>query len=160
MCTNGLAQLVSKHESRLVSHVQIATQLQLGDTLSGIHEDRDRQQIIANRQFAAGENRTGCDAELIPAIAALPEAPVGNRIVGGAVAARALRLAIVIGPPDCLEGGAGLILAHPGNRRQAQGAGLGGQEEVLGHLGGSNVIRWYHLYPLFWVMATKIVGVG
>ena len=42
--------------------------------LRAVHEDRDGQQIVADRQLAAGEDRAGRDAELMRAGLALEDA--------------------------------------------------------------------------------------
>ena len=74
---------MGENESRLVLHVQIAAQLQGAMTLRAVHEDRDGKKIVADRQLAAGEDRPGRDAELVPAGFALEQRA---RLVGIAAA--------------------------------------------------------------------------
>jgi len=68
--------------------------------LGAVHEDRDRQKIGANRELAAGENSPGRNAELMRASLALPELARFVFVGRAAMAARANRLALGIGPAD------------------------------------------------------------
>ena len=80
------------------------------------------------------EDRARGDAELLAARLALEE-PAGAVLVGGETAAgRADRLAIGGRPTDCPERLPRLIARHPRHLDQGELAGLGGEEEVLGHL--------------------------
>jgi hypothetical protein len=48
---------VSHHESSFVLAIQIAAELQSAVALRAIDEDRDRQEVVADRKLAAGEDR-------------------------------------------------------------------------------------------------------
>ena len=65
---------------------------------------------------------------------ALPNAASGVGVDGAAAAAGAECFALVVCEPDRDEGGVGLVVAHAEDRLEAQRAGGGGEEEVLGHL--------------------------
>lgn len=128
-----LAQLVGQHEGRLVGDVEVAAELQSADALGGIGEDRDRHQVVADRQLAAVEGRAAGDAELPQAALAFEQAAGAELVSGTAAAMRAHRIAARLMPPQRPEGAVRLLVRHAGNLRQREGAGLGGEEEVGGH---------------------------
>jgi hypothetical protein len=76
-------------------HAKIAGELERGMALGAIHEDRDRHQVVAHRQLAAGEDRAGRDAELVPAALALEDRPARVLVARHTAAARADGLAVV-----------------------------------------------------------------
>jgi hypothetical protein len=69
-------------------------------TFGPVHKDRDGKENVADGHFAAGEDGAGRDAELMRASLALPELARLILIGGVALAARAHRLAVGIGPAD------------------------------------------------------------
>jgi hypothetical protein len=128
-----LAQLVRQDEGRLVAHVQVAAELERADPLGRVHEDRDGHEVVADGELPAMEGGAGRDGEL-PAAGLALEQPAGAvPVAGDAAAGGADRLAAGLVPAQGAEGGDGLLLAHARDPRQGEGAGLGGEEEVLGH---------------------------
>lgn len=126
-------------ESRFVLAVQIAGELQGAVAFRAIYEDRYGHKNVADRHFAAGENRPGRDAELMRAAFALPELAGLVAVGGAALAAGANRLASRRGPADRLEGVMGLLFRHAGDPSEAQASCRFREEEVLRH--GANVFR-------------------
>ncbi len=59
-----LADFVGHHEGRLILHVEIAAELQGANAFDGVNEDRDSDEVIADRKLAAGEDGPAGDAEL------------------------------------------------------------------------------------------------
>jgi hypothetical protein len=108
---------VSHHESRLVLAIQVAAELQGAMALRTVHENRDRQKIVADRKLAAGENRAARHAELVIAGLALEQLAGGVGVDGGAAAARANRLAVSGGPTNQLEGLIGFLVRQTGDLR-------------------------------------------
>ncbi len=86
-------------------------------TLGAVHEDRDGQQIVADRKFAAREDRPGRDAELVRASLALEQLAGGVGIDGGAVTARADRGAVSGRPTNQLESLVGFLVRQTGDFR-------------------------------------------
>jgi hypothetical protein len=64
LCRHRLAQLVQEHEGGLVLHIEIAGELDGGDSLRGVDEQADRAKQIDERQLARGEDGSRRDAEL------------------------------------------------------------------------------------------------
>ncbi len=114
-------------------NIEVAAELQGRDTLDGVHEDGDGGKVIADRQFPAGENGAGSDAELLLTSFALPNAARRVGVNRRALAMGAEGRAAVVGKPDRHEGGVGIVVGHAEDAREAQRAGLGGKEEVLSH---------------------------
>ncbi len=137
----GFADFVRENESRLVLHVQFARELQGAVAFHAVHEDRDGQEIVANRELAAREDRPARHAVLMVAALALEQRTGFEGIGGAATATRANRLAFGRGPTDLFEGVAGFVVRHTGNLREGKAAGAGGEKEVLSHLQRSNVLR-------------------
>lgn len=77
---DGLTKFVSQHESGLVLAVEIAAEPESGDVLRRIQKDGDVGEIVADRQVAAGENRAGCDTELMLTRFAFPDPADGTGI--------------------------------------------------------------------------------
>lgn len=90
------AQLMAEHESRLVLEIEVAAQVERGVPLRTIRKDRDGEQIGADRQLAAGEQRSASQAELLVTRLALPGAALRDRPNRQATALRAKRLARVL----------------------------------------------------------------
>ena len=67
---------MGKDESGLVLYVQIAAQLERGNALRAIDEDRNGGEQIDERKLAAGEDRAAGDAKLVMAGNALELARV------------------------------------------------------------------------------------
>jgi len=133
---HGLAELVSQDESALVRHPEIAGERQGSLALHLVAEDRDGREIGAQRQLVRGEQGARGDAEILAAGAAAE--------AHGTVRAAALigvetpafgahRSAIGLGPTDGAERGLGFHVRHAEHLNEAQGLGLTGEEEVLGH---------------------------
>lgn len=138
---HGFTELVSQDEGSLVLHIQIAGELQGTMALGAVDEDRDGEEVVADRELAAGEDGPGCDRELMRARLALVELAglVGEGFSAGA--ARAYRLAVRVRPADQTEGVMGFLVRHAGNLRQRERAGCGGKKEVLRHV-RANDFRW------------------
>ncbi len=137
----GFANFVGENEGRLVLHVQFAGKLKGAVAFHAVHEDRDGEQIIANGELAAREDRPARHAVLMVAALAL-EQRAGFIGIGGATAAtRADRLAFGRGPTDLTEGVAGFVVGHARNLRQRERASGGRKEEVLRHVQRSNGLR-------------------
>ena len=86
--------------------------------LGAVDEDRDGQEIVADRQLAAGEDRPARDAELMVTAFAFEQRAGLVGIDAHAAAARANRLAVGVSPTDLPESVAGLLLGHARNLRQ------------------------------------------
>ena len=120
----GFPHLVGKDEGRLVLNVEIAAELQGGDTLDRVDEDRRGGEQIADRQLAGGEDSAGRDAELMAASLALPDAAGGIGVNRRALATRAECRAAVVAEPDRHESVMRLIVRHPEDRLQGKRPGL------------------------------------
>ena len=127
----GLPELVRQDEGGLVLAVEIAAQLERAMALRAVHEDGDGGEDIAERHFAAGEDRPAGHAEFMTASLALEARAGGEGVNVGATAPGAERRAVGRGPSDRLEGAERFRVRHAENLRQRQGAGGGGKEEVL-----------------------------
>ena len=101
---NGLADLVRHDEGRLVLHVQIAGELQGTIALGAVDEDRDSQEVIADRQLAAGEDGPARNGKLMAAGLALPQLASLVGVNSGAIATRANGLALRCGPANKPKG--------------------------------------------------------
>jgi hypothetical protein len=106
-----LAELVRQHEGRAIRHVEIAAELESRNALGAVDEDGDGQEIVANRELAAGENGARRDAELARAADALPNPAGLVGIESGRAAARAIGLAAIGSPADLNELGSSLMRA-------------------------------------------------
>lgn len=129
-----LAQLVRKDKGGLVLHVQIAAQLERGDTLGTVHEDHDSGQKVGEGQLPAGKDRAAGDAELVMTGNALELATGGNVVGLNAAATRANGLAFRLRPAEIAEGRMGFVFRHTENGLQAQSASGCGEEKVLCHV--------------------------
>lgn len=138
--SDGLTELVRENEGRFVLHIQVAGELQGAVALGPVHEDRDSEQVGADRQLTAGEGRAGRYGELVLTGLALPELAGADEAVREAATARTDRLAARVAPTDHAEGVVRFLGAHTGDLRQRERAGRAGEEEVLRH--GANVFRW------------------
>lgn len=110
------------------------------NTLDRVYEDRDRGQIIPNWQFATGEDCATCYRELMLALFALPPPMRRHGVDSRAITPRAERCAAIVRETDGLEASVRLIVTHPHNGAEAESAGFGGKEEVLGHPETSTII--------------------
>jgi hypothetical protein len=81
----------------------------------------------------------------VPAGFALPNRPGRVGVDGRAPAPRAKRSAAVVSEPYGDEGSVRFVIGHAQDRFEAQRAGGGGQEEVLGHGRRLNEYRWRQL---------------
>lgn len=131
---HGFTQLVREHERRLVLHVEVAGELQGRVTLGAVHEDRDGQEVRADRQLAAGEDRARRDRELMLAGLALPELAGGDEAMGESAAARADRIAARVAPTDHAEGIVGFLAAHARDFAQTERPCRAREEKMLGHV--------------------------
>jgi hypothetical protein len=77
-----LAQLVRQDEGGLVGDIQVAPELEGADPLGGVDEDRDGQEVVADRELPRVERGPAGDAEL-------PEASLALEQAAGAVRAAA-----------------------------------------------------------------------
>lgn len=93
--------------------------------LCAVYKDRDRQEIVADRQLAAGKERPGRDAELMIARLAFPERARLEGVHGGAIATRADRSAIGSGPTNEPESVAGFLVRHARDLPKGKAAGSG-----------------------------------
>ena len=109
--------------------------------LNAVYEDRDGQEIVADRELAAREDRPARHAVLMVAALALKQRARLEGVGSAAAATRANRLAFGRGPTDLTEGVAGFVVGHPSNLREGEGTGAGGEKEVLSHLLRSNGLR-------------------
>jgi len=108
---------VGQHKGRLVLAIEVTAQLQGAVTFCAVHEDGDCQQVVADGEFATGEDRPGRDAELVRASLALPELPGPVAVEGRTAAARAVRGTSVVGPADQFERLESLLIGHTGHGR-------------------------------------------
>ena len=108
---------VGEHKSGLIlsnqGHGSIAGRL----ALRAVDEDRDGQEVVADRQFAAGEDRAGRDGELVRAsLAAEHLAGLARcRYPSSRSGDRPARLCF--GPADQPEGFPCLLIRHAGHGR-------------------------------------------
>jgi len=128
-----LAQLVCQDERRLVLAIEIAAQLQRAMPLRAVDEDGDGEKVVADRPLAVLKGRASGGAELVLAPRALPHRPRRKSGDCEASAARAIRLAVIVGPTDALEGGTGLFVRHAGNDAQGERPCCCRKEEMLRH---------------------------
>lgn len=131
---DGLTELVGEHESRLVLNVQVAGELQGAVALGAVHEDRNGEQIGADRQLAAGEDGPRRNGELVLTGLALPKLAGGDEAVGEAAAAGANRIAARVAPADHAEGVVGFLGGHAGDLRQGERPGRPREEKMLSHV--------------------------
>jgi hypothetical protein len=124
------------HESGLVLHVQIAAQLQGTDTLRAVRENGDSCQNVPDRKLAAGEDGAGRNRELAAAFLGLaaPHSAIGKGIQVGSATLGAEGFPVIVRKTDRLEGAIGVRIRHAENLREADRAGFGRKEEMLGHL--------------------------
>lgn len=87
------------------------------------------------------EHRAAGDAKLLATALALEDRAAGVLVDGKAAAGRAHGLAVRLVPAQDAERRAGFLVRHAGNAHQREGAGLGGEEEVLRHLCLPSYIR-------------------
>ena len=127
------ADLVGHDESRLVLAIEVAAELQGAMALGAVDEDRDCQEIVADGEFAAGEDRPGRDAELMLARLALEDRAGlvavdrrGSRSAGKPARRRS-------SPADQRKA-RGLPRRSCAQPRQRERAGGGGEKEVLRHI--------------------------
>ena len=156
---DGLAELVSQDKGCLVLDIQVTAELEGGNALDRVHEDRDGSQIVPHRQLTAGEDGSAGDAELVIARLALPDATGCVAIDFDAAATRAERVAVVVGEANRNERRMSLIIRHTKNRLEAQRSGCGREKEVLCHGSNPNAIRWGRAYYRIVSMSTKNVGI-
>src|SRR6266508_685008 len=129
-----LPNFVAKHESGFGLAVEIAGELQRADTLRRVHDNADRRQQIDKRHFARRENRSAGHRKLFAASRALEAAARGDLVRVKASAMRADRLAFRARPTQLAERVVSAFLARSVDRLEGEGPGLGGEEEMLGHV--------------------------
>jgi len=125
---------VGQDESRLVLASEIATQLKRAVALGAIGENRDGEQVVADRPLAVREDRPSRDRELMAAAFAFPHGAGRQFANVEATAARAIGRAAVVGPADALKRGRRLIVRHTRHGAQRERPGGCGEKEVLGHV--------------------------
>src|SRR5207248_99115 len=69
--SHRFAELVSENEGALVGRAQVTAKGQHGLAFNLIHEDRDGEEVRAERHLATGEDRSACEAEIFPTRLAL-----------------------------------------------------------------------------------------
>lgn len=106
------ADFVGEDERRLVLAIEVARELKGAMALRAVDENGDRQEIVANRELAAGEDRAGGHAVLVSAGFALEQRARLVSVGGDAAAVRAHRLAVGRGPADLTESLARLLFGH------------------------------------------------
>lgn len=79
-----------------------------------VHEDGDGEQIVSDRQLAAGEDRAGRDTELMIAGFAFPKVTGLVGVEREATAFRTMGLALGVGPADALERLTSFLIRHTG----------------------------------------------
>src|SRR5579864_3413304 len=136
------ADFVREHEGGFVLAIEIAAKLKRRMSLGAVDEDRDGEEVIPHRELAAREDGATRNGELVAALFAAEHGAGLVAVDRSAAAFRAERLALVIGPADALEGFPSLLLRHARNAREAQRAGSGGEEEVLGHIGYESFLSY------------------
>src|SRR3990167_1972639 len=124
---DSFADFMREDESRFILNAKIAGELQRGKAFGGVREDADRAQKVHEREFPAGEDRSGRDRKLLAAGAAFELAARFDFISLGAAAGRANGLAAGFRPADGAEGFVSLFLACDVNILEFQGLGGGGK---------------------------------
>ncbi len=69
---DGFPDSMGHHKCCFLLHVQVAAELQGANPLNSVNKDRDCGQIVADGQFAAGEDRAAGYAKQVAALFALP----------------------------------------------------------------------------------------
>ncbi len=120
-----LSKFVSENECRLVLATEITRELERAMALRAVGKNGDGKKIITNWALAVVEECPGRDAELMFAAATFPDRSRGEGADLETSAARAVGLAVVVGPPDAPEGIAGLLIRHTrhGAQRERPGSG-------------------------------------
>src|SRR5471030_1295058 len=122
------------HESGLVLNVQVPAQLQRGNALRAVREDRNGRENVPHRKLAAGEDGAGRNGELAGTALAAPHLAAGQVVQVQRTALGAERLPAIIGEPDGLESLVGVRVRHAEDLGKAYRPSLGRKEEMLGHL--------------------------
>jgi len=111
----GFSNFVGHDEGGFVLAIKITGKLQRAMAFCSIHEDGDGQEIIADRQLAAGKDCAGRDAELMRAALALEQWTALVFVYGNATAPGANRRTVRRMPADFAEGIACLVIRKPSN---------------------------------------------
>ena len=112
--------IVRKDETRFVLNAQIARHRQHALAFDFITENRDGEQVGAERHLTRMKERSARDREAVPACLAPPAGrSVGSAAVVNdrATAFRAERTAAIAGPADLAENGLSLLIRHPRDGR-------------------------------------------
>ena len=112
---DGLADFVAEHVGRLVLAIQVAGELQRAMALRAVGKNRDGEKVRPDRKLAAGEDRARGGRELMRARLALEKPARLVRVDRDAAAARAERLAFVLGPTDLAEAIVRFLVRKPRN---------------------------------------------
>jgi hypothetical protein len=113
--SHRFAHFVSQHESRHVVRPEIAGQRQHALAFDFIAEDRDGEQVGAERHLARMKERSARNRETVSACLTPPAScSIGAAAVinDRAAAFRAKRIAAIAGPADLAEDGLGLLIRH------------------------------------------------
>lgn len=110
--------------------IEIAGELKHGNALSRIRKDDDRGKEIHEFHFAAGEDRSACDAELMAASLAFELAAGGNVIALKGAAARTNGFAFRFRPAKLLELNKSLLLTAGIDLPEAYCAGCRAEEKM------------------------------
>jgi hypothetical protein len=87
---------VREDERRFILDVEIATERESADAFDVVAEDRNRREVVANRQFPAMKDRAARHAELPSTILAAPDLPRTIAIHLDVSAMRAVGLPVVV----------------------------------------------------------------
>ena len=127
------ADFVGQHKRGLVLHIQIARQLQGGNPLDRIRVQGNRRQIHLRRQLVKRKDRPGRDGKRVLAGLAPPLATGLDEVMLDAAACRT-RHSPLIAPARLPEQIERRFIGQAEDLPQGHRAGLGGEQEVLGHV--------------------------
>ena len=130
----GLTELVGEHPSRLVLTIDVPAELEGGEALHGVHTEDDGGAQVGEGHLAAGEDGARGDGKLVGAAGALELAAVLHVVVLEPAAAGAHGSAFGLSPTHPAERAVSRVFAALVDGGQREGAGFGGEEEVLRHV--------------------------
>ena len=149
MFHQGFPDLVGQDEGRLVLHPQVSGQLQGRNPLHRVGVEGNGGQIDLQGQLMEGEDRARGHREGVVAGLAPPLPAGALEVVPIHRAADRAGHFLPLSPAQDLECLEGFAVAHAHHLPNRQGAGLGGEEEVLfvhGHHHIRYVVILYDIY--------------